>query len=110
MYEIKVEKKNLIITDPCYLDNVMPGVECKVDKNYWHTVCEGGDDCSRKMSHFGFTDNICCDTKYGDWSCTVYRTEVNPMEALKTVEDLNIFIKESQENRRIKGWRKSICL
>lgn len=41
MYEIKVEKKNLIITDPCYLDNVMHGVECKVDKNYWPKICMG---------------------------------------------------------------------
>ena len=100
MYEIKVEKKNLIITDPCYLDNVMPGVECKVDKHYWPSICMEGDDCSRPMGHFGFTDNICCGTMYGDWSCTMYRTEVNPLEALKTVEDLNVFLKESQESRK----------
>jgi len=86
MYEIKVENKNLIITDPCYLDNCMDGVKAKVKPDFWR--------------EFGFTDNICCDTKYGDWSCTVYRTEVNPLEALKTVEDLNVFLKESQENRK----------
>jgi len=103
MYEIKVEKKNLIITDPCYLDNVMPGVECKVDKHYWPSICMEGDDSSRLMRTFGFTDNICCPTKYGDWSCIVYRTETNPVEALKTVEDLNVFLEDSQLNQKKYG-------
>lgn len=101
MYEIKVEKKNLIITDPCYLDNVMIGVISKVPQDYWSHICSDySDDCSSKMERYGFTNNICCGTMYGDWSCTVYQTEVNPIDALKTVEDLNVFLKDSQESRK----------
>ena len=101
MYEIKVENKNLIITDPCYLDNFMDGVKAKVKPDFWMKFCKISsdfDDCRENLKKFGFTDNICCDTLYGDWSCAVYQTEINPIEELKTVEDLNIFL--AQENKR----------
>jgi hypothetical protein len=90
MYEIKVENKNIIITDPCYLDNVMN----KKDKTkeldeYWHEFLGNmdSDDYSPRLQRFGFTDNICCGTGYGDWSCTTFRVGFDPTE-IKEMEDL----------------------
>lgn len=92
MYEIKVENKNIIITDPCYLKNVMHAEDKTVGlHDYWdkflglmYGECDGGDI----LKKFDFNDNIACSTKYGDWSCTVYKVDKDPRE-LKSVEDLN---------------------
>lgn len=47
-------KGNIVITDPCYM----------VKKYDWN------DDCYIPE---GFTDYICRDTLYGDWSCMTYK-------------------------------------
>lgn len=96
MYEIEVLSKNLVITDPCYLDNVMDDKDTtEILRNYWrkflgNDYCDSVDDCSKRLRKFGFTDNICCSTLYGDWSCTAYRVEQDPRE-IKTIDDLNKF-------------------
>lgn len=102
MYELKVEHKNLIITDPCYLDNVMNDKD-KTDeiREYWHKFVGGinGDDCSSRLERFGFTDNICCGTLYGDWSCTTYRiANVDfDIKSIKELKDLERFDKEEKK-------------
>lgn len=91
MYEIKVENKNLIITDPCYLNHVMDeGDKTGELSRYWETFLGGvkGDDYHSRLTRFGFTDTIVCGTLYGDWSCTTYQITSDPKE-IKTIEDLD---------------------
>lgn len=98
MYEVEFKNKNLVITDPCYLDNMMDGVDdCKLHgrKEYWEKFLKGNwnDDWSENLSRFGFTTNIARDTKYGDWSCTAYYVDFDPRE-IKTFDDLVKYSKE----------------
>lgn len=53
-------KGDILITDPCYI----------VKKGDW-TNCDYG----HLMEELGFTNYICKDTLYGDWSCFVYKRE-----------------------------------
>ena len=92
MYEVEFTKKNLVITDPCYLDNMMDGVDDRKfhgRKEYWEKFLKGAwnDDWSKNLSRFNFTTNITCDTRYGDWSCTAYYVDFDPKD-IKTFEDL----------------------
>lgn len=106
MYEIEVENKNIIITDPCYLNDVMNEKD-KTDelKNYWRKFNKGleGDDYRSKLKKFGFTNNICCSTKYGDWSCTTYKVDFDPTR-IKTFEDLKLFEEERTASVNIGGF------
>lgn len=100
MYEVKFENKNLIITDPCYLDNVMNDNDMTPELlKYWNKMCDylSGDLCNG-LSSFGFSNFICCGTKYGDWSCTTYRTDIDPT-TLNTVEDLDKLAKEMTDKK-----------
>lgn len=106
MYEFKVKNKNIIITDPCYLDNVMnKNDETEELRNYWlkflgSDFCD--DDCSDRLKKFGFTDNLCCGTIYGDWSCSVYKVDFDPRE-IRTIEDLTK-LEENPPINRIGGF------
>lgn len=108
MYEFKVENKNIVITDPCYLDNVMNKKdETEKLKNYWHkflggNFCDSVDDCSDRLKKFKFTENICCSTLYGDWSCTTYNVKRDPRE-INTIEDLEQF-------EKIEDWREKYSI
>lgn len=108
MYEFKVKNKNIIITDPCYLDNVMnKNDETEELRNYWHKFlcgdfCDSVDNCSDRLKKFGFTDNLCCNTIYGDWSCSVYRVDFDPRE-IRTIEDLTK-LEENPPINRIGGF------
>jgi len=105
MYEIEVENKNLIITDPCYLDNVLDKNDLTLAlMDYWEKFIGGirGDNYSSKLQKFGFTNNICCSTLYGDWSCTAFHVKIDPRE-INTVKELDKFdnLKESIDKYHI---------
>lgn len=57
-------KGDIIITDPCYIDNngeINLGDSDKID------IFDGSG-----LSNFGFSDYIWESTLYGDWSCTTF--------------------------------------
>lgn len=57
---MKVENKDIIITDPCYI--------IKDDGNDDWNKCDYGD----RMEALGIKNYITRSTEYGDWSCTTY--------------------------------------
>lgn len=58
---MRVENKDIIITDPCYI--------IKKDTDDWEK-CGYGD----YMKVLGITNYFVEDTIYGDWSCTTYNS------------------------------------
>lgn len=88
MYEVEFTNKNLIITDPCYLDNVM-NKDNLTDglRNYWDKFCNYLHSDLGDLSRFGFTNGFACGTKYGDWSCTLYNVDYDPRD-IKTFDQL----------------------
>ena len=96
MHEIKVENKNIIITDPCYLDNVMDENDKTVGLyDYWKKFLAGanGNDYTPSLQRFGFHDCIACPTLYGDWSCTAYLVDFDPRD-IKTVDDIKTIFEQ----------------
>ena len=96
MHEIKVENKNIIITDPCYLDNVMDENDKTVGLcDYWRKFLAGtnGEDYTPSLQKFGFHDCIACPTLYGDWSCTAYLVDFDPRD-IKTVDDIKTIFEQ----------------
>lgn len=105
MYEVEFKNKNLVITDPCYLDDIMNGGDEKKfhgRDEYWSKFLSGWDykDFNGNLSKkFNFTTNIACDTKYGDWSCTAYYVDFDPRD-IKTFEDLVKYSKEVTKDNK----------
>lgn len=88
MYEAEFTNKNLIITDPCYLDNMMNQDNMTDElRKYWDRVCGCLNNDLCDLSRFGFTNGFACGTKYGDWSCTAYNVDFDPRD-IKTYEQL----------------------
>lgn len=58
---MKIENKDIIITDPCYI--------IRADRDRDWRDCS----CGNHMEILGITNYFTKDTMYGDWSCTVYK-------------------------------------
>ena len=67
---------DIVITDPCYLDNTMQG---PCDENFWPKMCNHmGTGIERDpgcFASFGFTPSLIGNTIYGDWSCTAFNKD-----------------------------------
>lgn len=87
MYEVEFKNKNLVITDPCYLDNMMNDNNLTDElKNYWPKFCRNLHSDLADISRFGFNNGFACGTIYGDWSCSIYYVDFDPRD-IKTFED-----------------------
>lgn len=88
MYEVEFTNKNLIITDPCYLDNMMNEDNMTDElRDYWHKFFNHLHGDLGDLSRFGFKNGFACGTKYGDWSCTLYNVDYDPRD-IKTFDQL----------------------
>lgn len=67
---------DIVITDPCYLDNTMQG---SCDENFGPKMCNHmGTGIERDpgcFASFGFTPSLIGNTIYGDWSCTAFNKD-----------------------------------
>ena len=63
-------KGDIIITDPCYIMRAEHHGTKPLTKNDWEYCCYGS-----MMEVFGFTNYLCRDTIYGDWSCTTVNSD-----------------------------------
>lgn len=62
---LNIKNKDIIITDPCYIIR---------DNNDWDK-CDYGDN----MEALGLIHFLVSSTLYGDWSCTTFDYEDNPL-------------------------------
>lgn len=76
-------KGTIIITDPCYI----------IKDDDWSSSNYG-----ENLQKFGFTNYITKPTIYGDWSCTVYKTNKNSEEVITYIQDLFNRIDESTKD------------
>ena len=73
--------EDVLITDPCYF---IKGAD-------WNYICDAMPDSKlvqKKLSEIGI-NGFAVGTKYGDWSCTVYKTNLvdSAVERIKNGED-----------------------
>ena len=67
---------DIVITDPCYLDNTTEG---SCSEEYWPKMCgfmgSGIYKDPGNFASFGFSPSIIGNTIYGDWSCTAFNKD-----------------------------------
>lgn len=79
-------KGTIIITDPCYIVK-----KCTEDMQDDWTRCDSG----HYMEALGIKRYICESTIYGDWGCTTYKVDTDPVKIIDSMAES--YAKEDHE-------------
>lgn len=75
-------KGTIIITDPCYIMRAEHHGTTPITKDDW-AVCNYGQN----MEVLGIKHYICESTLYGDWGCTTYKVDTDPVEIIDSMAE-----------------------
>lgn len=75
-------KGTIIITDPCYIMRSEHHGITPITKNDWEAC-----DCGQSMEVLGIKHYICESTLYGDWGCTTYKVDTDPVEIIDSMAE-----------------------
>lgn len=75
-------KGTIIITDPCYIMRAEHHGTTPITKDDWEAC-----DCGQNMEVLGIKHYICESTLYGDWGCTTYKVDMDPVEIIDSIAE-----------------------
>lgn len=75
-------KGTIIITDPCYIMRAEHHGTTPITEDDW-AAC----DCGQNMEVLGIEHYICESTLYGDWGCTTYKVDTDPVEIIDSMAE-----------------------
>lgn len=75
-------KGTIIITDPCYIIRAKHHGTTPITEDDWE-ACDYGQN----MEALGIKHCICESTLYGDWGCTTYKVDSDPVEIIDNVAE-----------------------
>ena len=70
-------KGTIIITDPCYIMRAEHHGTTPITEDDWEAC-----DCGQNMEVLGIKHYICESTIYGDWGCTTYKVDTDPVKII----------------------------
>ena len=83
-------KGTIIITDPCYIMRAKYHGTTPITENDWRAC-----DCGQSMEVLGINTYITKDTIYGDWGCTTYKVDTDPVKIIDSMAES--YAKEDHE-------------
>ena len=75
-------KGTIIITDPCYIMRAEHHGTTPITEDDWRAC-----DCGQNMEVLGIKHYICERTIYGDWGCTTYKVDTDPVKIIDTMAE-----------------------
>ena len=75
-------KGTIIITDPCYIMRAEHHGTTPITEDDWRAC-----DCGQNMEVLGIKHYICESTIYGDWGCTTYKVDTDPVKIIDTMSE-----------------------
>lgn len=75
-------KGTIIITDPCYIMRAEHHGTTPITEDDWE-ACDYGQN----MEVLGIKHYICESTLYGDWGCTTYKVDTDPVEIINSMAE-----------------------
>ena len=83
-------KGTIIITDPCYIMRSERRGITPITKDDWEAC-----NCGQNMEVLGIKHYICESTMYGDWGCTTYKVDMDPVKIIDSMAES--YAKEDHE-------------
>ena len=83
-------KGTIIITDPCYIMRAEHHGTTPITDDDWEAC-----DCGQNMEVLGIKHYICERTIYGDWGCTTYKVDTDPVKIIDSIAES--YAKEDHE-------------
>ena len=75
-------KGTIIITDPCYIMRAEHHGTTPITDDDWRAC-----DCGQNMEVLGIKRYICESTIYGDWGCTTYKVDTDPVKIIYSIAE-----------------------
>lgn len=75
-------KGTIIITDPCYIMRAEHHGTTPITEDDWRAC-----DCGQNMEVLGIKHYICESTIYGDWGCTTYKVDTDPVKIIDIIAE-----------------------
>ena len=75
-------KGTIIITDPCYIMRAKHHGTTPITEDDWRAC-----DCGQNMEVLGIKRYICESTIYGDWGCTTYKVDTDPVKIIDIIAE-----------------------
>ena len=83
-------KGTIIITDPCYIMRAEHHGTTPITDDDWKAC-----GCGQNMEVLGIKHYICESTIYGDWGCTTYKVDTDPVKIIDSMAES--YAKEDHE-------------
>ena len=75
-------KGTIRITDPCYIMRAEHHGTTPITEDDWRAC-----DCGQNMEVLGIKHYICESTIYGDWGCTTYKVDTDPVKIIDIIAE-----------------------